>query len=162
MLVLTRRITASTWDVELPLPFEQRQKGRLRTRLPDGEEVAWFLERGQPLRLGEFLQAEDGRVARIVALPEKLLHVTCKTSTDLVRAAYHLGNRHVALQVGNGWLRLPEDYVLRQMLEQMGAQVSQIEAPFDPETGAYGAHHHDGNELGHRGIIHQFGGPAKR
>jgi urease accessory protein len=160
MLVLTQRVADAPCDVELALPFEQRQKGRFRTRMPDGEEVAWFLERGQPLRHGELLQAEDGRVLRVLALAEKLLHVTCKTSTELTRAAYHLGNRHVALQIGDGWLRLPEDYVLRQMLEQMGAQVAETEAAFDPESGAYGGHHH-GDELGHRGIIHQFTGPPK-
>jgi urease accessory protein len=83
------------------------------------------------------------------------MEVRCALTREFTRAAYHLGNRHVALQIGDYWLRLPEDYVLRQMLVQLGANVTNIEAPFDPEPGAYGGgHHHHGDERGHRGIIH--------
>jgi urease accessory protein len=157
MLVVSRRIAAqANHDAELILPFELRQKSRLRTRLGNGEEIGLFLERGQILRGGDCLAAEDGRVVKVVAQPEKVLHITCDSPQALVRVAYHLGNRHVPLQVGDGWLRIADDYVLKYMIEGLGAQVLQMEAPFEPEAGAYGGHHHQDGSLGHRGIIHEF------
>ena len=157
MLVISRRIEPQPQhDLILTLPFDLRQKSRLRTRLADGEEVALFLERGQVLRDGDCLAAEDGRVVRVVAQPEKVLQIACKTRQALVRIAYHLGNRHVPLQVGNGWVRIADDYVLEHMVEGLGAKVSRIEAPFEPEAGAYGSHPHPEGSPGHRGIIHEF------
>jgi len=167
MLIVTKRIAVqSDHDVELILPFDQRQKSRLRTTLADGEEVGLFLERGQILRDGECLRADDGRVVVVRASPEKILHITCASDSDLMRVAYHLGNRHVALQVGQGWLRIADDYVLKEMVEGLGAHVECLEAPFEPEAGAYGGHHHHAGEAegngnagaeGHGGIIHEFG-----
>jgi urease accessory protein len=144
MLVIHQRIAAQEhWDAELELSFEARSKSRLRCFSRSGEDVGLFLERGQPpLHDGECLQAEDGRIVRVCARAEQLLHVTCATPFELMRAAYHLGNRHVALQLGDGWLRLPDDYVLKAMLEQLGATVTLIEAPYQPEHGAYGGGHH--------------------
>jgi urease accessory protein len=157
MLVVSRRIAAQpNHDVELVLPFELRQKSRLRTRLGNGEEVGLFLERGQILRDGDCLAAEDGRVVRVVARAERVLHITCDSPQALVRVAYHLGNRHVPLQAGDGWVRIADDYVLRDMVEGLGAGVSLMEAPFEPEAGAYGGHHHQDGSPGHRGIIHEF------
>ena len=134
--------------MKLILPFEQRQKSRLRARLENGEEVALILPRGKVLRGGERVTATDGREVEIVAAPEKLLHIE---STELARVAYHLGNRHVPLQVGQGFLRIAEDHVLEEMARKLGARVSHVEAPFEPEAGAYG-HQHD--EMGHGGRIH--------
>src|SRR3990167_5031450 len=115
MLVIHQRIaTQEHWDAELELTYEARSKSRLRCFSRGGEDVGLFLERGQPpLHDGECLQAEDGRIVRICARAEQLLHVTCANPFELMRAAYHLGNRHVALQLGDGWLRLPHDYVLQ-------------------------------------------------
>lgn len=131
---------------QLKLPFDLRQKSRLRTTLVSGEEVALLLPRGEILRGGDRLQASDGRVIEVIAAPEKVLHVQCKSPTELARAAYHLGNRHVPVQVGEGFLRLVDDHVLEQMLLGLGVRVDHIEAPFEPEAGAYGGghHHHDG------------------
>jgi len=163
MLICAKRIAAqSKHDVELILPFDQRQKSRLRTALADGEEVGLFLERGQILRDGECLQADDGRIVVVRASPEKILHITCASDRDLIRVAYHLGNRHVALQVGDQWIRIAEDDVLKEMVEGLGAQVASFEAPFEPEAGAYGGHHQHGSESsseagGHGGVIHEFG-----
>ncbi|MES2868341.1 MAG: urease accessory protein UreE [Pseudomonadota bacterium] len=163
MLVIHRRTEAHpVWSVELHLTFEARSKSRLRCFSGEGEDVGLFLERGQaPLRDGEFLQAQDGRIVRVCARPEALLHVTCSNAFELTRAAYHLGNRHVALQVGDGWLRLLDDYVLKAMLEQLGAHTESIEAPFQPEHGAYGGgHHHSraGEEaFNYAPRLHQFG-----
>ena len=161
MLVLTQRIESTDTALELPLPFEYRQKARFRTKLADGTDAGWFLEHdGRPLRGGDCLLAEDGRVVRIVAKPEDVLHVTATNSVELTRAAYHLGNRHVQLQVGDGWLRLLDDYVLADMLAQLGVSVEKIIAPFEPEAGAYGGgHHHSGDtEFRSKPRLHLFGG----
>ena len=133
---------------QLKLPFDARQKSRLRARLENGDEVALILPRGKVLRGGDRVTATDGREVEIVAAPEKLLHIE---STELARLAYHLGNRHVPLQVGQGFLRIAEDHVLEEMARKLGARVSHVEAPFEPEAGAYG-HQHD--EMGHGGRIH--------
>ena len=141
----------------LELPFDSRQKSRLRARLASGEEVALMLPRGEILRGGDLVTASDGRVIEVVASPEKLLHVEIR---DLAKAAYHLGNRHVPVQVGEGFLRLAQDHVLEEMLKKLGARVSHVEAPFEPEAGAYaGGHQHQHDEMGHGGKIHEFGHP---
>ena len=131
----------------LKLTFELRQKSRLRARLESGEEVALVLPRGNIMRGGDIVTAVDGRRVEIVCAPEKLLHVE---STALARAAYHLGNRHVPVQIGEGFLRIAEDHVLEEMLRKLGARVTRVEAAFEPEGGAY--HQHD--EMGHGGRIH--------
>ena len=134
--------------LNLTLPFELRQKSRLRAKADNGEEVALILPRGRVLRDGDRVAATDGREVEIVAALEKLLHIE---SAELARVAYHLGNRHVPLQVGPGFLRIAEDHVLEEMARKLGARVSHVEAPFEPEAGAYG-HQHD--EMGHGGKIH--------
>lgn len=151
------KIPRSAYKVEvkgqLKLPFESRQKSRLRTALVSGEEVALLLPRGEVLRGGDLVTASDGRVIEVVAEPEKLVHVECATPVELMRAAYHLGNRHIPVQAGDGFLRLAPDHVLEEMLKGLGATVTQVEAPFEPEAGAYGGgHRHE--EMGHGGKIH--------
>ena len=135
----------------LELPFEARQKSRLRTKLVSGEEVGLMLPRGEILRGGDLVTASDGRVIEVVAEPEKLLHIE---SDSLPKVAYHLGNRHVPVQVGQTFLRIAEDHVLEEMLKKMGAKVSRIEAPFEPEAGAYAGGQHQHEEMGHGGKIH--------
>jgi urease accessory protein len=145
-------------DAELVLPFELRAKSRLRTELASGEPVGIFLEPGTVLRGGDFVLADDGRVVRIVAAPERVMHVECRDTAQLVRAAYHLGNRHVPVEFGAGWLRFSADHVLARMLEGLGLAVTELDAPFEPERGAYGGgHHHHGDEAHHHGIIHEHG-----
>jgi urease accessory protein len=140
---------------ELELPFEQRQKTRFHAKLASGEAVAVLLPRGEVLRGGDLVAASDGRVIAIVAELESLLHVECGSASELARAAYHLGNRHVAVQVGAGFLRIAADHVLEDMLKQLGAKVSRIVAPFEPEAGAYAGGHEHGHA--HGGKIHQYG-----
>lgn len=118
--------------------FEQRQKSRLRARLESGEEVALVRPRGKVLRGGDVVRTAGGRAVEIVSAAEKLLHVE---ADSLARMAYHLGNRHVPVQVGDGFLRIAEDHVLEAMLLGLGARVTHIEAPFEPEAGAYGHPH---------------------
>jgi urease accessory protein len=131
---------------ELELPFEQRQKTRFHAKLASGEAVAVVLPRGEVLRGGDLVSASDGRVIAIVAEPENLLHVECSSASELARVAYHLGNRHVAVQVGAGFLRIAADHVLENMLRQLGAKVSPISAPFEPEAGAYAGVREHGHE----------------
>jgi urease accessory protein len=140
----------------LVLAFDARQRSRQLATLDTGEEVALVLPRGTVLRGGDLLVASDGRIVEVVSSPEPLLHAGCDSPEALARAAYHLGNRHVPVQVGEGWIRLAKDHVLEVMLKGLGASVSAIEAPFEPEAGAYGAHHRHDNDSGHGGRIHEF------
>lgn len=154
VLIRQRIPPQDRYDDRLVLPFERRQKSRLRTRLESGAEVGLFLERGTILREGDFLQSEDGLLIRVVAAAEQVYLVRCSSTLQLMRAAYHLGNRHVPLEIGAGWLKLKRDAVLRDMLLGLGATVSDAELPFDPEAGAYGGGHTHGDAT-HRPIIHQ-------
>jgi urease accessory protein len=136
---------------QLKLPFDSRQKSRLRTRLVSGEEVGLMLPRGEILRGGDLVTGSDGRVIEVVAEPEELLHIETK---DLAKVAYHLGNRHVPVQVGESFLRIAHDHVLEEMVKKLGATVTHVEAPFEPEAGAYAGGHHQHDEMGHGGKIH--------
>jgi len=136
---------------QLKLPFDSRQKSRLRTQLVSGEEVGLMLPRGEILRGGDLVTASDGRVIEVIAEPEKLLHVE---TMDLARIAYHLGNRHVPVQVGERFLRIAEDHVLEELVKKLGATVTHVEEPFEPEAGAYAGGHHQHDEMGHGGKIH--------
>jgi len=118
----------------LSLAFDRRQRSRQRALLDSGEEVGMAMPRGEILRGGDRVLASDGRVFEVVSAPERLLHIE---APSLARIAYHLGNRHVPVQVGEGFLRIAEDHVLEDMLRRLGASVVHIEAPFEPEGGAY-------------------------
>ncbi len=140
----------------LTLDFDARTKSRLRTQLADGEEVGLFLPRGTILRGGDRLQAADGRIVEVVAAPEDLIEARCADAFALARAAYHLGNRHVAMQVGAGWLRIQADHVLETMLTGLGAEVASLTAPFEPEAGAYAHGHHHAERGATEAKIHQY------
>ncbi len=151
--------TDTTPDAQLVLAYDLRQKCRFTALLSSGEAVAVALPRGRVLHDADVLRANDGRVVRVVAAQERLLRVTAANAQALARAAYHLGNRHAALQVGADFLQLPYDHVLADMLQGLGAQVTEIVAPFEPETGAYGGggHHHAHDDtLRYRPVIHSF------
>jgi urease accessory protein len=145
-------------QVQLKLPFDLRQKSRLRTKLVDGEDAWLLLQRGDILRGGDKLLANDGRVVEVVSEIEDVLNVECANAMALARAAYHLGNRHVPVQVGDGFLRIAADHVLAEMLKGLGAILTAMQAPFEPEAGAYGGagHHHHSDEGGHAGRIHEY------
>lgn len=129
---------------QLTLPFELRQKSRLRCTLDSGEEVALILPRGRVLRDGDVLAGEGELRVRVRAAAERVSTVTAAGGTGdavaLARAAYHLGNRHVPVQVGAGFLRYQRDHVLDEMVRGLGLVVSEESAPFEPEAGAYGEH----------------------
>jgi len=144
----------------LVLTFELRCRCRLRTRSAAGEDVGLFVERGSVLRDGDKLRAQDGRIVEIVAAPEYLTAAHSSDPLLLARAAYHLGNRHVAVQLGNGWLRFANDHVLRGMVAGLGLSVSDITAPFNPEPGAYGHGHTHGGESKLNSKLHLYQGAA--
>ena len=144
----------------LALPFDRRTKTRQRVTLEGGEEVALMLPRGQVLRGGDRVVASDGRIIEVLASPEAVLHVTCPTPRELAQAAYHLGNRHVPVEVGDGYLRLAADHVLQEMLEGLGASVAPLSAPFEPEAGAYAAVPPGGHAHGPHGHDHAHGDAA--
>lgn len=122
----------------LTLAFDLRQRSRLRTRLDNGEEAALYLQRGLVLRDGDCLCTADGFTAIVRAAPELVSTVHSDDPTLMARACYHLGNRHVPLQVANGWARYLHDHVLDEMVRGLGLTVISEQAPFEPEAGAYG------------------------
>ena len=143
MLTIATKLTDKRApDAQLILPFELRSKSRLRTVLSTGEEAGLLLDRGTVLRGGDLLLAEDGRVIEVVAAAEQVSTVRAADPWSLARAAYHLGNRHVALEVGAGWVRYLHDHVLDDMVRGLGLELTIEAAPFEPEAGAYGGHHH--------------------
>lgn len=134
----------------LTLPFESRQKSRLRTRLDNDVEVGLLLPRGTVLRQGDLLRADNGMVIEIRAANELVSTAYSKDAYTLARACYHLGNRHVALQIGastgSNWVRYLHDHVLDEMVVKLGLELKIEQAPFEPEAGAY---HGLGHSHGH-------------
>lgn len=138
-------IASSKIAATLVLDFDQRQKCRMRVITVCGKDVGIFLSRGESLHDKDVLKTSDGAYIRVVAAPEALSTVICEDMLALTRAAYHLGNRHVPLQILPGILRYQSDYVLDDMVRQLGLEVNHVQAPFQPEKGAYhsqGGHSH--------------------
>lgn len=153
MLELDRRIDPhidrARTKTTLTLPLEKRQRSRLRVTLDDGTEAGVLLSRGQTLRDGDLLGTEDGVVVEVRAAHERVSEVSCDDPLLLARACYHLGNRHVPLQIEAGRLRYLHDHVLDELARGLGLRPSSIEAPFEPEIGAYGGHIHGAGGHGH-------------
>ncbi len=149
MLQILERINPRHHDhplLTLTLPFDLRQKSRLRAQLDNGTEVGLLLPRGTVLRNGDCLRAEDGSVIAIHAATEAVSTVRAASPLALARACYHLGNRHVALQIGDGWARYQQDHVLDAMVRDMGLQVEHEQTMFEPEGGAYAHSHSHGHQ----------------
>jgi urease accessory protein len=154
MMTLNTKVTsAEKIHGELVLPYELREKSRLRASLTSGEEVAVFTVRGTVLRNGDLLKGDDGRVIKIIAAKEATYRIECNTTIDLLRCAFHLGNRHTQAQIGgdtaSAFLRIRKDAVLKDMLEGLGGTVTEEQAPFEPESGAYGGGHHHSHDHSH-------------
>ena len=135
----------ATAQATLSLPFELRQKSRLKANLDSGEEVGLMLPRGRVLRGGDCLKAENGMIIQLNAAEESVSTVTAPDTLTLQRACYHLGNRHVPLQISDNWIRYLKDHVLDDMVFSLGLSVMHEQAPFEPEVGAYHnkGHGHD-------------------
>ena len=144
-MLMTQRLPANV-DVlvsfTLALTAEERTKSRHRFETEDGQTVFLRLPRGTMLRDKDILRSDDGTLVRVRAKPELVMTIAAQTPLLLLRAAYHLGNRHVPLEIATTYLRLSPDPVLRTMLEQMGMVVEEAILPFQPEIGAYGNHLH--------------------
>jgi urease accessory protein len=136
--VLQETLAASE---QLILPFELRQKSRLRATSVAGTEFALLLPRGTVLRDGDRLRAANGLIIAVQAASESVSTARSDDVTRFARVCYHLGNRHMPLQIGAGWLRYLADHVLDKMVEELGLTVVHEQAPFEPEAGAY--HQHD-------------------
>jgi urease accessory protein len=155
---------ATTWSGNaadsVVLDYDDRHRRRVAMKATKGLAFLLDLPAAASLRGGDALQLEDGRLVEVVAAPEPLLEIRCADPLQLTRMAWHLGNRHVPVQVLARSLRIRRDHVLAEMASQLGAHVIEIEAPFDPEGGAYAApteghhhghghhHHHDGHDHG--------------
>ena len=143
MLTFDRRMPRGTQaSATITLTYESRRKSRQKVRIDGGEEAGVILPWGESLRDGDVLAAANGLVIRIVAASEPVMLVRCSHPRELARVAYHLGNRHVAVEVGEGILKIAPDHVLRAMVEGLGAHVELGNEPFEPESGAYGGHVH--------------------
>ena len=131
-------------DDHLILPYDLRQKARQRVRLQSGREAALFLARGAVLHDGDLLVSENGLRLKVVAARERVSIAQIDDAPSLARIAYHLGNRHVAVQVKRDRLIYLHDHVLDDMVRGLGGAVTVATQPFEPEEGAYhgGSHHH--------------------
>ena len=148
LIMIMERLESGALEAQvddlLVLPYDLRQKARQRVRLHSGREAGMFLPRGTVLRNGDLLVSEDGLRLRVVAAPEMVSVVRIDDARQLARIAYHLGNRHVAVQVMHDRLIYLHDHVLDDMVRGLGAAVQVSTRSFEPEEGAYndGGHHH--------------------
>jgi urease accessory protein len=141
-------LPAGTWDPAAEvdavlIDFDRRHRRRILLRTEQGREV--LLDLPQPVRLrhGDGLALDSGGVVRVHAKPEPLLEIHAHDEGEMVRIAWHLGNRHLPVQVLGERIRIRADHVIKDMVEGLGGHVDEIDAPFDPEAGAYaGGHHH--------------------
>jgi urease accessory protein len=146
-------------EATLTLAFDERKKSRQLVRLDGGEEAAMFLPRGTVLKDGDRLRCDDGLLVTVVAAPETLSSVQTVDWMLLARGAYHLGNRHVPVEIAAGGLRYQHDHVLDGMVRALGMEVRAVKAVFQPEGGAYAHahgpahaeddHHHEHEHDGH-------------
>ncbi|MES5676018.1 urease accessory protein UreE [Acinetobacter baumannii] len=125
------------------LTFDTRQKSRFRAALSSGVDIGADLPRTGILRSGSYIATQEGDVLRVDAKPERLMKVTAQTEFDLLKAAYHLGNRHVPLMLTPTALYFEPDHVLAEMVEGLGLTVTETDHPFEHESGAYAQHSHD-------------------
>jgi urease accessory protein len=127
------------------LDFDDRHRRRMAMTGTRGLGFLLDLENAVALRGGDALVLDDGRLIEVVAAPEPLIEIRCSDPLHLVRVAWHLGNRHLPTQIMAKGLRIRRDHVIEAMVKGLGARVIEIEAPFDPEGGAYagGGHAHD-------------------
>lgn len=151
------------------LDFDDRHRRRIAMTGTRGLDFLLDLENAVALRGGDALVLEDGRLVEVVAAPEPLVEVTAADAEHLVRIAWHLGNRHLPTQIVGKRLRIRRDHVIENMVKGLGARVIEIEAPFDPEGGAYAAatsqhahdhghgHDHDGHRHAHDHHHHHDG-----
>ena len=157
MIRIDHVLPAATWDAKTEIDhvlidFDRRHRRRIALRTENGADVLLDLPQAVRLRDGDGLPTEKG-VIRVQAKPEPLLEIHAHDDGELVRIAWHLGNRHLPVQLLGDRIRIRTDHVIAEMVEGLGGHVDEIEAPFDPEAGAYapgaGHHHHGDHDHDH-------------
>lgn len=136
--VAGEKVTAGT----LTLSFDQRVRSRLKVTLDNGQQAGLFLPRGSVLQQGDLLKAESGEIIQILAASESVSTVYVDDPLIIARTCYHLGNRHVPLQIDKAFIRYQHDHVLDDMVRGLGLKTITEQAAFEPEAGAYGGHNH--------------------
>ena len=150
----TRILAAGEWDAtreadHVLVDYDRRHRRRIVLTTATGVELLLDLPKAVRLRDGDGLELEDGRVVRVRAQAETLAEIHAHDDSELIRISWHLGNRHLPVQLLGDRIRIRHDHVIEEMVEGLGGHVERIEAPFDPEAGAYaggGHHHHQGDE----------------
>jgi len=153
MLRATHVIPAGDWDGApadtVTLDYDQRHRRRMAMTGVGGLGFLLDLAEAIPLRDGAGLRLEDGRIVAIVAAPEPLAEITADSAPELMRIAWHLGNRHLPAQLEATRIRIRRDHVIEHMVEHLGGSIAHVEAAFDPEGGAYGGGHAHADGHGH-------------
>jgi urease accessory protein len=146
-------LPSGTWDAaaevdRVLIDFDRRHRRRIVLRTEQGREVLLDLPQAVRLRHGDGLAVDAGGVVRVCAKPEKLLEIHAHDDGEMMRIAWHLGNRHLPVQLLGDRIRIRADHVIKDMVEGLGGHVDEVDAPFDPEAGAYagGQHHHDDHD----------------
>lgn len=151
-------LPAGEWDAakevdQVLIDYDRRHRRRILLRTEGGGSLLIDLAQAARLRDGDGLILDEGGVVRVCARAEKLLDIHAHGDTTLVRIAWHLGNRHLPVQLRGEHIRIRADHVIEEMITGLGGHVEAIEAPFDPEAGAYAVghqHHHGEDDDGHR------------
>src|SRR5262249_13171736 len=135
----------------MTLDFDARHRRRIRVLTDQGEDVLLDLPKAVAMGDGDALQLEDGRLLKVKAAAEAVIEVRHKEPNELVRLAWHLGNRHLPTEIRDQVLRIRSDHVIEEMLQCFGAELVNVQAPFQPEGGAYSGdgHHHNHHRGGH-------------
>ena len=148
-------LPAGTWSDpavdRVLIDWDRRHRRRILLRTEGGADLLLDLPQAVRLRGGDGLLLDGGGVVRVEARPEPLLELHAHSADALVRIAWHLGNRHLPVQLLDGRVRIRADHVIADMVRGLGGHVAELSAPFDPEAGAYagGHHHHHGDDDGH-------------
>ena len=124
----------------ITLDRETRQKARIKGKTDQGKDIGIFVDRGNPLHVGEVLKTECGLLIEIKGAKEPVITASTEDWHTFSKVCYHLGNRHTVLQVGERWLRFKPDHVLKELCEMYGLTTSDAPEIFEPENGAYGSH----------------------
>ncbi|MCY7294933.1 urease accessory protein UreE [Alteromonas sp. a30] len=132
-------------DDSLTLDFDTRQKARIKAITDAQQSIGIFVARGHPLKIGELLKTECGKIIEVKGANEPVITASTDDWHTFSKVCYHLGNRHTQLQVGARWLRFKTDHVLQELVEKYGLHVDASPAVFEPESGAYGGHGHSHN-----------------
>jgi len=161
MLRATEILTAGAWTAKaadvVRLDYDKRTRRRIALTGAGGLAFLLDLAKAPVLRAGDGIRLEDGRIVAVEAAAERLLEITGVDAPQLARVAWHLGNRHLATEIGERVLHIRDDHVIADMVRGLGARTRIVERPFNPEGGAYGQaavlghshrhghHHHDGD-----------------